>query len=200
MYTLIDFIPDDADAQQISIVQGRASAIACARRAECSAFIDHLLLPADAAMEAEFHAGRHRVRRHLPVRAIGLVSRKPTVLAHLSVRENIGLVEPRGAARRHFWQAVDAALDETGLLADIDPETEVASLEWHTQVEINFLQMWLRQPECLLFDRVFEHDDGDALLHLPSLFRARFPLRAVCYLQQRGALPAALGVTDTVHL
>lgn len=196
MYPLIEFTGDDGSEH--ALMQGRVSAIACARRTDCGAFIDQLLLP-DHGDASEFHVGRHRVRRKVAVHDIGLVSRKATVLGQLSVRDNIALLEPAGPARKRFWRAVDQALEDTGLLAGVDPGYIASALPWHMQVEINFLQMWLRHPECMLFDRVYEHDDADNLLHLPALFRRRYPLRAVCYLQ-RGPLPAGLGVTDVVHL
>jgi len=41
------------------------------------------------------------------------------------------------------------------------------SLTWTGQVELNFVQAWLREPECLVFDHVFDHDDSAALLRLP---------------------------------
>lgn len=196
MYPLIEFTGDDGSKH--AVMQGRVSAITCARRTDCGAFVDQLLLP-EHDDDSAFHVGKHSVRRKVAVHQIGLVSRKATVLGQLSVRDNIALLEPAGPARQRFWCAVDQALDDTGLLAGVAPGEIVSGLPWHLQVEINFLQMWLRHPECLLFDRVYEHDDADSLLHLPMLFRHRFPLRAVCYLQ-RGALPAGLGVTDVVHL
>jgi hypothetical protein len=196
MYPLIEFTGDDGSEH--AVMQGRVSSITCARRTDCGAFVDQLLLPENEG-DSEFHVGRHRVRRRVAAHQIGLVSRKATVLAQLSVRENIALLEPAGPARMRFWRAVDQALEDTGLLAGVDPGYIVSGLPWHIQVEINFLQMWLRHPECMLFDRVYEHDDADNLLHLPALYRRRYPLRAVCYLQ-RGALPAGLGVTDVVHL
>lgn len=197
MYPLIEFIPDDGQPAA-AIMQGRTSAISCARRTDCGAFVDQLLLP-EQEEDNEFHLGRHRVRRRLAVHQIGLVSRKATVLGQLTVRDNLALLEPAGPARKRFWRAVDQALADTGLLAGVDPHYPVAGLPWHMQVEINFLQMWLRHPECMLFDRVYEHDDSDSLLHLPALFRRRYPLRAVCFLQ-RTAWPSGLGVTDVVHL
>ena len=196
MYPLIEFIADDGSEH--ALMQGRISAIACARRTDCGAFVDQLLLP-EQEDDGEFHVGRHRVRRKGAAHQIGLVSRKATVLGQLSVRDNIALLEPAGPARKRFWRAVDQALEETGLLGGVSPGYIVSDLPWHMQVEINFLQMWLRHPECMRFDRVYEHDDADSLLHLPTLFRRRYPLRAVCFLQ-RGALPAGLGVTDVVHL
>lgn len=209
MYPLIEFMSDDSDQPVAAIVQGRASAIACGRQTDCGGFIDQLLLDhtetgADANTVAnpdanEFRSGRMRVRRHVPAHLIGLVSRRPTVLTQLSVRDNLALLEPAGPARPRFWRSVEQALDETGLLAGVDLSYLGGNLPWPLQVEINFLQMWLRHPECLLFDRVYDHEDSDRLLHLPELFRRRYPLRAVCYLQ-RTALPAGLAVTDVVHL
>lgn len=199
---LLEFFLDDAAAPAASLRQGRVSAIGFAGAAERGAFVDRLFLCGEdgAAPEPAFTLGRHRCLRRLPLHQIGLVSRAPTVLGQLSVRDNLGLVEDRPGRHGAFWPALGQALWATGLLAGIGLDTRAGALPWTSQVELNFLQVWLCEPECLMFDQLFDEDDAAALLRLPALFRRRFPLRAVCHLRQRGALPAALGVTDWIAL
>lgn len=200
---LIDCFPQDGIEVGACVMQGRVSALRFARRHDRIAFVDRLFL-GDAGDQGppapEFVAGPHRWRRRLALPEIGLVARVPTVLARLSAQENLGLVESRVRVGGPFWARVERALADTGLLAGVDLGARAGDLPWRRQVEINFLQMWLIEPECLMFDQLFDQPDALPLLHLPALFRRRFPLRAICHLQQGGVLPAALGVTDVIEV
>ena len=41
---------------------------------------------------------------------------------------------------------------------------------------------------------------ADGTLRLPALFRARYPLRAICHLEQAGRLAAPLGITHVIDI
>ncbi|WP_020651788.1 hypothetical protein [Massilia niastensis] len=186
-------------AAPVAVLQGATCALAFARQRDRAAFVELLLLGADAggAPPERFQVGRWECRRRVAAGRIGLVSQQPHLFLRLSVFDNLALADD-GAPR--FAERLARCLAETGLLADVDPRQPAATLDWTRQVQLNFVQAWLREPECLLFDAVFDHDDGAGLLDLPRLFRSRYPFRAVCHLAPAGRLPAALGVTEIIDI
>lgn len=196
---LVDFEHDGHPVAGAALLQGAQCAIAFRRRRERKAFSEALLLGAAPATgePARFAAGAWQCRRHLPAARFALVSHAPHLFARMSVADNLALAD---SGRPGFAARVRRCLFETGLLAGFDPRQPAGSLPWTGQVELNFVQAWLREPECLVFDHVFDHDDSAALLRLPALFRARYPLRAICHLEQAGRLATPLGITHVIDI
>ena len=189
---LFDFAPG-GDAPVLAVLQGAQAAVTFARRRDRARFLEQLLLGDDE----RFPAGSWTCRRHLQATRLGLVSHAPHLFGRMSVADNLALADD---GRPDFAARSRRCIQETGLLAGVDPRQPAASLGWAQQVELNFVQAWLREPECLVFDHVFDHDDSAALLRLPALFRTRFPFRAVCHLEQTGRLPASLGIEDIIDI
>lgn len=196
---LIDFEHAGQPVAEAALLQGAQCALTFARRRERDAFCERLLLgaAADASAPARFPAGGWHCRRHLPAARFGLVSHAPHLFARMSLADNLALADD---GRPGFAARVRRCLADTGLLAGTDPRQPAGSLPWTGQVELNFVQAWLREPECLVFDHVFDHDDSASLMRLPALFRARYPLRAICHLEQSGRLAAPLDITHVIDI
>lgn len=184
---LFDFGPA-GDAPRHAVLQGAQAAVTFARKRDRARFLEQLLL----GLEPRFAAGGWECRRHVDATRLGLVSHALHLFGRMSVADNLALADD---GRPDFAARSRRCVQETGLLAGVDPRQPAATLGWVQQVELNFMQAYLREPECLVFDHVFDHDDSAALLRLPALFRTRFPFRAVCHLEQAGRLPASLGIS-----
>jgi len=195
MYSLIDFFQSATQTVHESVRQGSATAICFARKADRMAFVDRIF-------SSPAGGGRHRIELHIAPVRIGLVSHQPTLLHSLSVMENLSLLQEQltGKGRKTFARQVDDALAETGLLPDVDLDATIGSLSWGDQVEVNFLQMWMREPEWLVFDDLFQDEESEPLRRLPALFRRRFPLRAISFLGQKGHMPHDLETDMTIEL
>jgi len=183
---LFDFAPA-GDTPVHAVLQGAQAAVTFARRRDRAHFVEQLLL----GLHTRFAAGSWACRRHVDAARLGLVSHAPHLFGRMSVADNLALADD---GRPDFAARSRRCVEETGLLAGVDPRQPAATLGWAQQVELNFVQACLREPECLVFDHVFDHDDSAALLRLPALFRTRFPFRAVCHIEQAGRLPASLGI------
>ncbi len=195
---LIDFASAHGPVPNAVLLQGGECALAFSRMRERERFVEQLLLgPSPEHGPARFAAGSWQCRRHLPAGRFGLVSHAPHLFARLSVADNLALADD---GRPGFMARARRCLQDTGLLAGVDPRRPAGTLDWAGQVELNFVQAWLREPECLVFDHVFDHDDSAALMRLPALFRRRFPFRAICHLEQNGRLAAALGVRHIIEI
>ena len=184
---LFDFAPAGS-APEHAVLQGAQAGVTFTRRRRRARFLEQLLL----GLESRFAAGSWECRRHVDASRLGLVSHAPHLFGRMSVADNLALADD---GRPDFAARSRRCVQETGLLAGVDPRQPAATLGWAQQVELNFVQAYLREPECLVFDHVFDHDDSAALLRLPALFRTRFPFRAVCHLEQAGRLPASLGIS-----
>lgn len=199
---LIDFEHGGRPVPGAVLLQGGQCAFSFGRRREREQFSEGLLLgasPDDGP--ARFAAGAWQCRRHLPAARLGLVSHAPHLFARMSVADNLALADD---GRPGFAARLRRCLHDTGLLAGSDPRQPAGTLPWTGQVELNFVQAWLREPECLVFDHLFDHDDSAALLRLPALFRARYPFRAICHLEQAGRLApqlaTRLGLTHVIDI
>lgn len=190
--SLFEFAPAGG-APVHAVLQGAHAAVTFARKRDRARFLERLLLGADA----RFPAGAWECRRHVGASRLGLVSHVPHLFGRMSVADNLALADD---GRPDFGARSRRCIGETGLLAGVDPRQPAGTLAWAQQVELNFVQAYLREPECLVFDHVFDHDDSAALLPLPGLFRTRFPFRAVCHLEQAGRLPASLGIQDLIDI
>ncbi|GAB6197485.1 hypothetical protein PAGU2595_028170 [Lysobacter xanthus] len=100
-------------------------------------------------------------------------------------------------AREHRAGDRAAPSPPAGLLVGIAPETPISALDWVRRVELDFLGAWLREPEWLLIDGVFDDPRAADVAHLPALFHRRFPLRTITFLGRTapalaGAVPAPL--------
>ncbi|WP_342120830.1 hypothetical protein [Pseudoduganella sp. OTU4001] len=186
MYPLLEFY---RDGQHLGTVrQGSQSLLRFRHAAHCRDFLEQLL----AARRTSFHVDGIDCRLKVAPGLFGLLSATPTVLGGLSLRDNLGLAVPQEPA-----DLLDARIAHartvTGLLAGIELARRTDSLDWRQRLELNLLQVWLRAPDCLLCERLLDGGRGSALEGLPALFRQRYPLRAVCYVQHGPArLPPGL--------
>lgn len=204
MYPLLDLCRSDEQQVFASIVQGSDSVLHFSRADDIKPFVDQLLTGPSTGADIAFASGARRftARRHVDAARIGLVSDQPTLLRTLSVYDNLELVAHRldHVAAQPFHARVLQAMEETGLLAEINLARTVDLLPWPVQIEITFLQAWLVEPQWLIFDSVFEHADSAALTQLPLLFRRRHPLRAITYLQSGKPLAPSFNIRQEIIL
>lgn len=183
---LLEFL--DAEGQvEGEILPGENVCVVVPESRDIGALVDELMLPAASAPA--------RLRHGVGGRNPGLVCHEPLLLAELGLRENLALVagQAHQPLQRDFDGRVAEALTRTGLLDGVDLEVPAGTLPWTTRVEASFIQAWLKEPQWLLFDRVFNHPAGAGVAHLPGLFRRAFPLRTVCYLASACPDPALTG-------
>lgn len=199
MYSLLEVFENGREELLHRVSQGTTCAITFARVQDQARFVDHLLIGGgEQGTTCEFllHGRGLRLRKHVSASQIAVVARVPTLLGQSSVRDNIALA---GTYSRQgvvgFGQRVHRAMRETGLLDGVDLDVPASTLSWPLQVEANFLQAWLREPQWLLFDGVYDHEEAKTVDNLPSLFTRRFPLRSICYLGRQ--IPALGPSTPT---
>ena len=214
MYSLLDIFSADAGGASTSVLQGSDSALCFRREQDRMAFVDQILIRhRDGDMRGDEHDGDRdfqlkrnegniHARIHLPAKRIGLVAQRPTLLSQLSAWENLGLIADQleYTDGLTFPTRLRRAVQETGLLQGVDLGRRIESLPWTVQVEINFLQAWLREPEWLLFDNLFEHEESASLSHLPALFRRRYPLRAMCHLGRTEPVLSSFNIKQVIRL
>lgn len=206
MYPLLEIAHDRNVSEFEAIRQGGCSALCFGQDQDRERFIDMLLLEErrHPRHDADLRLSERtiRLRVHMPSDRIGLVSASPTLLGHLSAHENLELVSDQVPCANggHFSASLRKALRETGLLSGVELSRKAEDLPWATQVEINFLQAWLREPEWLWLDGVFDHEAGRQLSHLPILFRQRYPLRAICHLGRMEPMSELLNVRQVIKL
>ena len=183
---LLEFL--DADGRvEGEILPGEHVCVVVPDGRDIDALVDALMLPASSAPA--------RLRHGVGGRGTGLVCHEPLLLAELGLRENLALVagQARQPLQRDFDARVAEVLSRTGLLQGVDLEAPAGTLPWVTRVEASFIQAWLKEPQWLVFDRVFSHAGAASVAHLPGLFRRAFPLRTVCYLASACPDPALTG-------
>lgn len=114
---------------------------------------------------------------HVDPGAVAVVTAGAEAVGGQRVRDCLELA---AATARRGHRAVARCLADHAMagLADLP----VRSLQPQQHVQVQFLQAWLREPEWLLFDGVFDAPAPPVLSQLPQRFADRFPMRTLSFL------------------
>lgn len=201
MYALMSIYDEVTHAHWGTVAQGSTTAMVFRDDAVRQAFIDQLFIHHRMQKRSNYVVPLGdkiwQITLALPADRMGLLSVEPTVVSVLSVMDNLHLVAHDVAKRSTlpFEILLERAKRETGVLSQVNLARIAGELTPAERLELNFLQIWLCEPECLVVDRLFDSVDVDLPLRLVGLFQRRYPLRAICVLGQ--TLPLALGQLDT---